>query len=226
MEATIDATQMALLLEKIDYLTEQVEAQRRRQQELEELQHDLIPIVNHAIKLSISELAEIGNDFKLEDLLYLMKRLLRNTHLLIDLMDQLEAAAALGPEAKILYKQVFHTSVTTLDRMEREGFFNFARGGWYILEQIVSEFSEEDVRALGDNVVTILKTVRAMTQPEIMALANNAVQTISQEPNVEENASAWALIREMGDPKVRKGLARMLNVLKVLADQPGMEVKN
>ena len=90
MEATVDTTQMALLLEKIDHLTEQVEAQRRRQQELEELQHDLIPIVNHAIKLSINELAEIGNEFKLEDLLYLMKRMLRNTHLLIGLMDQLE----------------------------------------------------------------------------------------------------------------------------------------
>ncbi len=226
MEATIDATQMNLLLEKIDYLTEQVEAQRRRQQELEELQHDLIPIVNHAIKLSINEMAEIGNEFKLEDLLYLMKRMLRNTHLFIGLMDQLESVAALGPEAQILYKQVFHSGVTTLDRMEREGYFAFARSGWYVLEQIVSEFSEEDVRALGDNVVTILKTVRAMTQPEIMAMANNAVQTISQEDAVEENTSTWTLLREMSDPKVRKGLARMLNVLKVLADQPGLEAKN
>ena len=34
---------------------------------------------------------------------------------------------------------------------------------------------EHDARALADNVVTILKTVKNMTQPDIMALANNAV---------------------------------------------------
>jgi uncharacterized protein YjgD (DUF1641 family) len=222
MEATREPTQIAVLIEKIDTLTAMVDAQRRRQLEMEELQHDLLPIVNHAIKLSIDELAEIGNDFKLEDLLYLLKRLLRNTHLLIGLMDQLEAAAALGAETRILSKQVFNSSVETLDHMEREGYFAFARGSWYILEQIVSEFSEEDVRALGDNVVTILKTVRTMTQPEIMTLANTAVQTLSQDDDRGDKTSAWALLRELNDPKVRKGLVRMLNLVKVLADQPAV----
>ncbi len=223
MEATRESTQIAVLIEKIDTLTAMVDAQRRRQLEMEELQHDLLPIVNHAIKLSIDELAEIGNDFKLEDLLYLLKRLLRNTHLLIGLMDQLEAAAALGAEAQILSKQVFSSSVETLDHMEREGYFAFARGSWYILEQIVSEFSEEDVRALGDNVVTILKTVRTMTQPEIMTLANTAVQTLSQDNDRGDKTSMWALLRELNDPKVRKGLVRMLNLVKVLADQPAVK---
>ncbi len=223
MEATRESTQIAVLIEKIDTLTAMVDAQRRRQLEMEELQHDLLPIVNHAIKLSIDELAEIGNDFKLEDLLYLLKRLLRNTHLLIGLMDQLEAAAALGAEAQILSKQVFNSSVETLDHMEREGYFAFARGSWYILEQIVSEFSEEDVRALGDNVVTILKTVRTMTQPEIMTLANTAVQTLSQDNDRGDKTSMWALLRELNDPKVRKGLVRMLNLVKVLADQPAVK---
>ena len=44
--------------------------------------------------------------------------------------------------------------------MEREGYFAFARGGWRIVERIVTEFSEDDVNALGDNIVTILNTVK------------------------------------------------------------------
>jgi uncharacterized protein YjgD (DUF1641 family) len=214
---------LALLHEKIDTLTEQLDEQRRRQQALDELKDDMIPIANHMIKLSIDELEEIGTEFQLEDLLFLLKRLLRNTPLLLQMMDQLEAISALGDEAQILGKQVFSSTVETLDRLEREGYFAFAREGWRVLERVVTEFSEEDVRALGDNVVTILTTVRNMTQPDIMTLANNAVDAIRVEEPVEENGrnpSALTLLRELNDPKVRKGMMRMLNLVKALADQP------
>jgi len=214
---------LALLHEKIDTLTEQLDEQRRRQRALDELKDDMIPIVNHMIKLSIDELEEIGTEFQLEDLLFLLKRVLRNTPLLLQMMDQLEAISALGDEAQILGKQVFSSTVETLDRLERGGYFAFAREGWRVLERIVTEFSEEDVRALGDNVVTILTTVRNMTQPDIMALANNAVDAIRVEEPAEENGrnpSALALLRELNDPRVRKGMMRMLNLVKALADQP------
>lgn len=214
---------LALLHEKIDHLTEQLEAQRKRQEALDELKDDLVPIGNHMIKLSIDELAEIGTEFQLEDLLFLLKRLLRNTPMLLQMMDRLEALSALGDEAQLLGRQVFASSVETLDRMEREGYFAFAREGWRILERIVTEFSEEDARALGDNIVTILTTVRNMTQPDVMALANNAVNAMRTDGAPDgngKNPSALALLRELGDPRVRKGMLRMLNLVKALADQP------
>jgi uncharacterized protein YjgD (DUF1641 family) len=109
--------------------------------------------------------------------------------------------------------------VSDLDRLEREGYFAFARGGWYILERIVEEFSEEDVRALGDNIVTILTTVRNMTQPDVLALANNAVSAIQPEDGTGD-VSTLQLLRELRDPKVRRGMARLLNIVKSLADEP------
>jgi len=216
----MDNKELALLHQKIDYLTEQFEAQRKRQQALEELQQDMVPIVNHAIKLSIDELAEIGTDFRVEDLLFLLKRLLRDTHLLLRMLDQLEALSALEDEVQLLGRQVFNQVVEALDRLEREGYFAFARGGWYVLEQIVAEFDEEDIRALGDTIVILLKTVRNMTQPDVMALANRAVDALRTNGAKGDKVSTWALIRELGDPQVRQGLARMLNLVKALADQP------
>ena len=220
---------LVLLHEKIDRLGEQFEEQCKRQRALEELQDDLIPIGNHMIKLSIDELAEVGNEFQLEDLLFLLKRLLRNTPLLLRLMDGLEALSALGDEAQLLGRQVFASTVETLDHLEREGYFTFAREGWYIMERIVNEFDEEDVRALADNIVTILTTIRNMTQPDVMGLANNAVNAIRADNPVDgngKNPSALALLRELNDPKVRKGLARMLNMVKALADQPEISTPN
>ena len=100
---------LALLHDKIDYLTEQLEEQRKRLQAFDELKKDLLPIANHMVKLSIEELAEIGTEFQLEDLLFLFKRLLRNTNLLLSMMDRLESLLALSDDAQLLGKQVLPT---------------------------------------------------------------------------------------------------------------------
>jgi uncharacterized protein YjgD (DUF1641 family) len=218
---------VALLHQKIDtlttqvaFLTEQATLQQRRQQEFDELKQDMIPIANHMIKLTIDELAEIDPDFEIGDLVYLLKRVLRNIPLILAMFDRFEALMGITDEVELLGKQVFSTTVEQLDKMERTGYFAFAREGLGIMERIVTEFSEDDVRALGDNVVTILTTVRNMTQPEIMAMANNAIGAIQEVPPEEKTPSILSLLRELSNPKTRRGMARMINLLQVLDEQP------
>ncbi|MFA9490277.1 MAG: DUF1641 domain-containing protein [Anaerolineales bacterium] len=221
MTEVVTTHDLELLHQKIDYLTEQLDEQRMRQREFDELKQDMIPIANHMMKLTIDELADIGSDFQAEDFIFLMKRLLRNTHSFIRLMDYLEAGIGLSEEVSQLGTQMFNNLVETLDRLEHEGYFGFLNEGWNIVERIVTEFSEEDVKALGDNIVTILGTVRTMTQPEILNLANNAIGAIEATPVEDEDISTLALLRELSDPQVRRGMARMLNIVKALADEPG-----
>ena len=221
MTEVVTTQDLELLHQKIDYLTEQLDEQRMRQREFDELKQDMIPIANHMMKLTIDELADIGSDFQAEDFIFLMKRLLRNTHSFIRLMDYLEAGIGFSEEVSLLGTQMFNNLVETLDRLEHEGYFGFLNEGWNIVERIVTEFSEEDVKALGDNIVTILDTVRTMTQPEILNLANNAIGAIEATPVEEQDISTFALLRELADPQVRRGMARMLNIVKALADEPG-----
>lgn len=220
------ANDLALLHQKIDALTEQVaaltahaEIQQRRHREFDEFKNDAIPIVNHMIKLSIDELADIGTEFEVEDLFFLLKRVIRNTHMLLAMFDRVESLMGIADETELLGKQVFNYAIEQLDQFERNGYFDFARESWNIIDRIVTEFGEEGIRALGDNVVAILNTARNITQPEIMALANNAVGAIMQGIPETEKVSTWALLRELGDPKVRRGMARMINLLKALDEQ-------
>lgn len=220
MTEVVTTYDLELLHQKIDYLTEQLDEQRKRQREFDELKHDMIPIANHMMKLTIDELADIGSDFQAEDFIFLVKRLLRNTHSFIRLMDYLEAGIGFSEEVSLLGTQIFNNLVETLDRLEHQGYFAFLNEGWNIVERIVTEFSEEDVKALGDNIVTILGTVRTMTQPEILNLANNAINAIEATPVEEQNISTLDLLRELSDPQVRRGMARLLNIVKALADEP------
>jgi uncharacterized protein YjgD (DUF1641 family) len=205
--------------EKLDFLVLKMEDYWRRQEEMEELKNDLIPVANHMIKLSIDELAEIGSEFQLEDLLYLLKRLLRDTHLLVDLISRVESMADLFDEVVPIGNQAFNQTIETLDRLERQGYFAFGRAGWRIMERIVSEFSEEDVNALGDNIVLILNTIKEMTQPEIMNFVRNTLLIAEQEVEKPVDTSYRGLLRQMQDPAVRRGLALTMRVLHVVGAQ-------
>jgi len=185
---------LALLHQKIDYLTEQLESQRQQQEGMNELMHDAVPVVNHMIKLSIDELAEIGTDFQLEDLTFLLKRVLRDTRMLVGLLDQVEAVAELAEEGQVMGKRIFHQVTMELDRLEREGYFEFARAGAKVAERAVSEFKAGDLEAAGNRMVDAFKE------------------------ETPENISLFALLRAMGNPKVRRGLYRSMKLLKVIGD--------
>ncbi|MBT3670894.1 MAG: DUF1641 domain-containing protein [Chloroflexi bacterium] len=209
---------LALLHEKVDSMMAMMQEQQVKQQAMEEFKNDMLPIANHMIKLSIDELADIGQEFKGEDLLFMLKRVLRDLPLMLKALDQLESLMGLAEEGQLLGKQVFNTVVMQLDEMERKGYFAFASQGMRMLDQIMTEFDEEDAEALADNVVTIVKTMRNMTQPDIMALASSSVDALRDIPAPEEAPSTLKLIKELSNPQVRVGMARLLNLLKTLGN--------
>ena len=105
-----------------------------------------------------------------------------------------------------------------LIELEQKGYFSFATGGLGIVDKVVTSFDEDDIDALGDNVVLILNTVKEMTQPEVMGLLNRAaveVQELEDAP-VGEPPSMFSLLKQMRDPEVRVGLGRALTVLRSL----------
>lgn len=217
---------IALLHKKVDQLTAQMEilarqaeTDQRRRQEFDELKGDLIPIGNQLVQLTINELAEIGTEFELEDLLFLLKRVLRNTRLILSMMDRFEALMGIADEVELLGKQVFSTTVETLDRLEREGYFTFARESWGVLEKIITRMDPDDLRTLGDNIDPLIDVLQNITRPEMITDLNRALQAFQMDSKMEERPpSAFALLRELNQSETRRGLARLLNMVRALGD--------
>lgn len=219
--------EIAALHNKVEALTCQVaalitllEEQRQHQRPVEELVNEAGPIANLVMKKLTGKLAELDGQFSLEMLTAFTQRLMVNLPRLNKLLDLLEAGTDLLDEAGQLSQPLMASATATITELERRGYFAFAQEGQRIVDRVVTEFSVEDVRALGDNIVTILTTVRNMTQPDIMALANKAADSLhAPEPSLAD-ATPWALVREMNDPQVRKGLARLLRMVRTFAEQP------
>ena len=226
----MDQTQVLLELnQKLDRLTGQmeemtefVESQRRRQREWDDLKADLTPVAMDMYQVAVEQLSEVEPYVQLEDLLYLVKRLARNTRNIEQLLDQVESVSDLLQDAGPIVNDAFLTAVQQMDVMERKGYFRLIKEGQYVLDNVVDAFGPQDVRQLGDNVVTILMTIKEMTQPEVMTMAQNLAGTMRKtEAQPEEvNTSLWSILKQLRDPQTRRGLAVTLEMLKAVgADQ-------
>ena len=212
---------VAALSEQVEYLRETAYDNHRRQREWDELREDLTPVIGDMHAVTVEQLEEIQAYVQLEDVLNLMKRLARNTRTFNQLLDQVESANDFMKDFAPLTNDMVEQAILLMADMERKGYFGFVRQGQYVLDQIVTSFSEEDVRQLGDNVVLILNTVKALTQPEMMGLVNSLTQGFQEiEEHPEElPTSMFGLLREMRDPEVRRGLAVTMEVLKRISKQ-------
>jgi uncharacterized protein YjgD (DUF1641 family) len=214
---------MLVLGQQVHYLQEQAENNRRRQQEWDDLMADLGPVAKDMYAAAEEQLEEVQQFVQLEDMLTLVKRLARNTRNINTLLDALESGLDFVQDAAPLTKDMMTEATAVLSELERKGYFGFVRQGGYVLDQVVTSFSEEDVKQLGDNVVLILNTVKSLTQPEMMNLVNGLAagfHTAEAEANAGQlDTSLFGLMRQLRNPEVRRGFAITLATLKKVSAQ-------
>lgn len=217
------AQSIGVLGAQVNYLMERAEADRRRQQMWDDLFTDLTPVVNDMYRVAETQLEEMQQFVTLDDVMELVKRLARNTRTLNDMLDTLESANDFIQDATPLTRDMMTEATTQLGELERKGYFGFARQGIYVLDQVVTSFGEEDVKQLGDNVVLILNTVKALTQPQMMTMLNNLTQGF-HEAELEAQSGQldigmFGLLKQMRDPEVRRGLAITLETMRRVSAQ-------
>lgn len=105
-----------------------------------------------------------------------------------------------------------------LHDLEVNGTLGFLTEGAKMAEVVATSFDQEDVRLLGENLVTILKTVRSLTQPEVMGVADRAASAL-KESGVHPQKKI-GLFKALRDPEIRRGMTLMLSVMRELGTDP------
>jgi TusE/DsrC/DsvC family sulfur relay protein len=112
-----------------------------------------------------------------------------------------------------IVKEMMKTASGKLDALEKEGVIDFGKQLLLVGRKIATSYTADDVRQLGDAVVGILDTVRAMTQPEILSAANEAAQVL-QRADETEPMGLVGMVRATRNDDVQRGMAVMMEVLK------------
>ena len=125
-------------------------------------------------------------------------------------------------DAMPIISQGVELAIAMAGEFEERGYIEFATAGIGVVDRIVTNFTPEEVEALGDNVVHMVGIVKDLTQPEMLAVADRLLdvvqrQTRAAELEPEKAPGLIALAGKMRDPEIRLGLARALNTFKAVS---------
>lgn len=129
------------------------------------------------------------------------------------LVERQKKQEELFAEMMPIAKEVLGTATSRLDDLEKRGYFAFGREALRVGERIVEGFGPRDVEALGDAIVSILETVRAVTQPDVLSTITEAANVIEGADRVQP-LGLVGMVRASGDDEVQKGMAVMVEVLR------------
>ncbi len=203
---------------KLDFILNEIDHQRKHREEMEDLKADLNRVAKDIYLTALDELEEVHDYLKTGDVFHLFKKILRNINNLTKLFEQIENLRDFVEDFGPISREMAIDFMYKLDELDRKGYFDFLKETQRIFDNIVTSFTVDDVRALGDNIVTILNTIKNLTQPDMLQAVNNALNVYKKlDIDVEENISLIKLIKELNHPETKKALYFGLQFLKSLS---------
>ena len=112
-----------------------------------------------------------------------------------------------------ILKEVLATATDRFGELEKDGAIAFAKELLVVTRKVIQHYGPEDVRLFGDAVVKILDTVRAVTQPEVLAIVDEAGRVLQQADSAEP-IGVVGMVRASRNEDVQKGMAVMMEMLK------------
>jgi uncharacterized protein YjgD (DUF1641 family) len=222
MEVKTDNVQQQIneINQKLDLLLGYMNEQRLKSETIEDLVSDVSIISKDAFTSVVYELDKQGMELNVDDIKTLVYKLIRNVNNFSQVMDMFESITDLLKDAGPMVTEVGIDFTNKLHEFEQKGYFEFFKELTAIMDNIVTSYSPEEVRALADNIVTILDTVKNLTQPDMLHAINNAVSIFkNMDTNEIKEYSLWKAFREMNTPEMKRGLGFIMTFLKNLSKE-------
>ena len=200
---------------KMDLILEYVHRQKMNSNMVEDLVSDLSIVGKDAYDSTVKELDMRQVVLEPSELTDLAVSFLRNIGNIKTVLESLEMAVDLAKDAGPIANEMIIDFTKQMNEFEQKGYFAFFREFGPILDNIVKGFSPEDLKGLADNIVSILNTVKEMTQPEVLGTMQNAIKAFnSMETETVPSYSVWKLMREMNSPEMKKALGYGITFMK------------
>jgi uncharacterized protein YjgD (DUF1641 family) len=131
-----------LLTTKVQFLAEEAELISRIRESRAELANDVLPIMNDVYRMTTEQLEEIQDYVDLDDLLRLVKRVMRNGRNLEAMFDRLESLMDLAQTVGPLTDSAFQKVTDLLQTAEEKDYFAFAKDAAQLVASVVASLDE------------------------------------------------------------------------------------
>ena len=207
--------QIAELNQKVDTILEYVNQQRLKSMAIDDLVADASIIGKDVYNSTVKALDDREVVLEPDELRELGIRVAQNVGNFNTILDTLGSAMDLMKDVGPIANEMIIDGTKQLHEFEQKGYFEFIKEFGAIMDNIVTHYGINDVRMLADNIVTILDTVKNLTQPDMLKSIDTAVKVFAnmETENVPEY-SIFRVMREINKPEMKKAWGFLFTFLK------------
>ena len=204
--------------QKLDRVLEYMHEQKLKASVMEDLTADLSIIGKDIYDTAVTELENYSVELNPDVLKLFVIKILKNIPTFVNIINTIESLTDLAKDAGPMVNEMIIDLTKKLHELETKGYFEFIKESGRVIDNIITNFSKEDISHLAENIVTILLTAKNLTQPEVLKGINNAVKVFNS-MDMEEipEYSFWKLLKELRSPEMKKGMAFTVIFMKNLA---------
>jgi uncharacterized protein YjgD (DUF1641 family) len=209
--------QIEAKLDRVLALEEQVNAFSQSWESLSDLGRDLSLLTNPTVKLLIEELSEVETGFQIEDVLFLIKRLLLSFRHLAWSLEQLENLIDWWSDLEPVLKLAVPHMIDLLDNLEQKGIFRINKAVLGMYAKIAEHYTPEDIEAMGDGFVRMHGIVRKLAEPEMIDFLEKFLNLPAKvKLDQAQPVGPVGLMFRMMNRECREGLGVALEMTKAL----------
>lgn len=213
----MEKDQIKEINQKLDLLLENVNQQRLKSEMIEDLINDMSIIGKDAYETSVELLEEQGVELDGDALKLMFFKLLKNLDNFSMILGMFESMVDLSKDLGPIVKQSGYDVIDKFHELDQKGYFDFFREALKIMDNVVDHYTVEDVRMLADNIVSIMDTLKNLTQPDMMKAMNNALTIYKNlDPTNVPEYSIWKAMKEFNTPEMKRGLGFIITFMKSL----------
>jgi len=210
-------TNEELILERLDRIEAQLAPVSQTASGIKDLREDLIPLSGQAFRLLIRELQDVESSFQLEDLMVLVKRILRSVNDIIFALDQLENIVDFVTTIEPLLKSAVPQIINYLDDLEQRGVLRIITATLDIRAKIATAYTPEDIEKIGDGVVAVLGLAKKLSDPQAVSF----LEKFSELPSKIDLATAkpvgpLGMLAALSGKEARKGLGVLMELTRAI----------
>ena len=205
------------ILERLDRIEAQLAPISRSASSLQDLREDLIPLSGQAFRLVIRELEDVESGFQLEDLMAMIKRMLRSVKHITFSLDQLENIVDFVTIIEPLLKSAVPQIINYLDDLEQRGVLRIITSMLDVRAKIAEAYSPEDVDQIGDGAVAALGLAKKLSDPKAVKF----LEKFAELPSKVDLADAkpigpFGMLGALSSKEARQGLGVLMELTKAM----------
>jgi uncharacterized protein YjgD (DUF1641 family) len=210
-------TNEEMILERLDRIETQLTPLTDLFKGANELRRDLIPLLNSATQQMSRELEDVEASFRLDDLMVLLKRMLRSAKSFTYALDQLENIIDFVTTAEPLLRSSVPQLIIYLDELEQRGVFRTIKATLDVRAKIAEAYSPEDIEQIGDGMVALLGLAKKLTNPQAIAFLEKFAEVPAHvDLTTSKDIGPFGLLRASSSREVKEGLGVLMELTKGL----------